>query len=229
MMKRALLSLLIVALLSGQTCTTSPETAPTDSVTGYRKVTLTGTISTDINDAMIHLEPGEGLTAIEYAGEFSIELWFPANGGTAIQQRCTVALVEGGYTAEYYGDPAQCVFTPLEGAYTPRPFELEATLTVDGIYLNDLPADELTIHLAQPISDVIQVHTECGGAPAIIPDPAAYSTLSLYWYDNTWVLPMRLNVQRNTTVEDWPLVAPYETSLLNATQTGIEVLVDSLE
>jgi len=227
-MKRCFFCILAIALLTGQSCPVETDPSP-DGASGYRKVTLTGTIQTDFNEATLNLAPNEGLTVMEYAGAFSIELWFPMEGGEAVQQRCTIALSEGGYTAEYYGSATPCVYTPLEGSYTPRPFELEATLTPNGIYENDIPVDELRIHLTQPLSDVIQVNIVCTGAPAVLPDPATYAALSTYWYANTLIIPIRLNVFSSDSYEDYPLLPPYDSYYVDITQTELEEIVSSLE
>ena len=39
----------------------------TDS--GYRKVTIAGTVATDHNEATVDLDPGEGMTLFEYVGD----------------------------------------------------------------------------------------------------------------------------------------------------------------
>jgi len=228
MMKRGAFCVLAVVLLTGQTCPVETEPSP-DGASGYRKVTLTGTIQTDFNEATLNLGSGEGLTVMEYAGTYSFELWFPMAGGQAVQQQCWIALTEGGYTAEYYGTATPCVYTPLDGSYAPRYFELEATLTPNGIYENDVPVDELSIHLTHPLSDIITVNIDCGGAPADMPDPTTYAALSTYWYANTLTIPIQLNVFSSNSYEGYPLLPPYDTYDVDITQTELEETVSSLE
>jgi len=91
-MKRLAFCIGILVLLPGQVCNVEPPTQENgnDMASGYRKITLSGTIGSDHNQASVDLDEGEGLTTFEYTGNYNIELWFPAEGGAAVQQNNTI-------------------------------------------------------------------------------------------------------------------------------------------
>ena len=201
-----------------------------ESSSGYRKVTLAGTVTTDNDEASVNLEPGAGMTAFEYIGDYQIELWFPMAGGEAVQQRNWIALREGGHIPVYYGTATECDYTPYADAYEERSFELEATLTLNGLLLDDEPADELSIHLPTWPSYPITVNVLCPfGTPADVTDPGPYTQLLLYWYMNTIVQAMQLDRVTTNTWTDIPMIPPYGMYFLTVSQNANYTSVSSLD
>ena len=187
--------------------------------TGYRKVTLAGTVTTDNNEATVELEPGEGMTLFEYIGDYQMEFWFPMGGGEVVQQRCWIALREGGYIPVYYGIADECDYSPHADAYEEREMTLEATLTLNGLLLDDEPADELAIHLPVWPMDIITVTVQCPfGVPADTLDPGPYTQLQLHWHMDTIVQAVQLDEVSTDTWTDIPMMPPYDMFYLNVSQ-----------
>jgi len=229
-MKRFALCIGGLLLLTGQQCDVPVEiTDDSGSGSGYRKVTLTGTVHTDCNEASVALSGGQGLKAFEYTGNYTMELWFPMAGGEAVQQRNTMVLTA--YQEVCFGSAVcNCSLTPAPSAYEERTFELEATLTLNGIYENDLPADELSIHLADLPIDPITVTAVCGtGAPGDYSDPSTYSSLMMYFYMNTLVSPIRVDDHVTNTWEGYPLSHYDDMYFVDITETRDYTIVSSLD
>jgi len=199
------------------------------SASGYRKVTLAGTITTDNNAASVDLEPGEGLTAFEYIGDYQMELWFPMAGGEAVQQRNWVVLREGGYIPVYYGTATECAYTPHPDAYEEREMVLEATLTLNNLLVDGEPADELSLHLPDYPMDTVMVNVDCGGAPADVPDPGVYTQLQLYWHMQTLVYGIQLDEVATNTWTDVPMMPPYDMYYLTVSQNRSYEIVPTLD
>lgn len=196
----------------------------------YLKITLAGTITTDNNEASVHLEPDEGMTAFEYISDYSIELWFPGIGGEAIQQRNWIAMREGGYIPVYYGSVTKCTYTPYPNAYEEKSFELEATLTLNGLLLDDEPADELALHLPALPSYVVTVSVLCPfGVPADVADPGPYTQPLMYWYMNTIVQAFQLDRVTTNTWTDVPMMPSDDKYYLNISQNANYTTVTNLD
>ncbi len=196
----------------------------------YLKVPLAGTISTDNNEASVHLDTGEGMTAFEYISDYSIELWFPGIGGEAIQQRNWIALREGGYIPVYYGTATECDYAPYPNAYDEKSFELEATLTLNGLLLDGEPADELSLHLPALPSDAVTVSVLCpSGVPADVTDPGPYTQPLMYWYMDTIVQAFQLDRVMTNSWTDVPMMPSDDKYYLDISQNANYTTVANLE
>lgn len=183
---------------------------------GYRRVSLAGTMYATLNTSTMGDFTGD---AFEYVGTYSIELWFPAEGGKAVEQRNTIQLTE--YQDLFFGesDCRPCEWALDEEAYQPLSFDLDAVLTLNGISENDQPADELTIQLQQ--LPVVNLHGICtcpcpGSAPGDFNDPAAMIALTS-WFNQKLVYAVQLNSLKENTIEDFPVSPMYNVDIPDET------------
>ena len=174
------------------------------SGTDYRYVSFSGEISTQPN---FDTDPDFTGDCFEYTGEYSVELWFPADGGDAVQQRNTIVLTEFNPLYRGSGECRPCEWTPESSAYTPLEFELDADLTLNSITEGDQTVDELIYHLSTvpQKSFTVAVDCPCPGSMDTYPDPAAYPQLLSYFMFQTLRNPIQLNVLETNTVEDFPI------------------------
>lgn len=228
MRTRMIFALAMLVMLPGQACDpTNPVGDDATPQEGYRKITLTGTIHTKNNEASATQEVGDGLTVFEYTGDFTMELWFPMEGGSVVQQRNTISLNEGGYVAVYYGNATRCDYTPASNAYDPVSFELEATLTLNSIFENDIPTDELRIRVKALPQQTITVTAACPyGVPGDYLDPAVYSSLLMYYYIDHIVIPIRVGDNQTNSWDDYPINPLF---FVDITQTETCDIVPDLE
>ena len=165
---------------------------------------------------------------MEYGGEYSIELWFPLEGGAAVQQRNTLTLTE--YRDRFIGDSQchPCEWTLDPGAYDPVSFNLDATLSLESITEGERVADELVYRLTDvpviPVSGTVKC--PCPGAADTFIDPAVYSTLS-NWFIQGVRNPIHLNALENNTVEDFLAGPMYVTNIPD--ESLFYTIVDDLE
>lgn len=180
------------------------ETTAEDAVpqSGYRYVSFSGTISTALNTASMGDFTG---TAFEYSGDYSVELWFPLEGGEAVQRRNTMVLTE--FKDLYFGDQSctPCEWVLDDSTFEPIPFTLDAALNLNAIGEGDQPADELAYQLAEMPQAVITGIVSCpcpGSAPGGFTDPAAFPQM-LGWFMQKLVNPIHLNVLEINSVENF--------------------------
>ena len=175
-----------------------------DAESGYRYVSFSGAISTSLNtDAMGDFTG----TAFEYTGDYKVELWFPIEGGEAVQQRNTIVLTE--FRDLYFGDTSctPCEWTLDDNAFEPVSFELDASLNLEGLMENDQPADELVYQLPKLPTATIGGTVICPcpqSASDEFSDPAAYPQL-LAWFLQKLVDPIHLNSLETSTTEKFPI------------------------
>ncbi|MBC8504971.1 MAG: hypothetical protein ISR58_11555 [Anaerolineales bacterium] len=184
----------------------SQEIQPADSggetEAGYRYVSFSGTINTALNSELIGDFAG---TAFEYSGDYGIELWFPIEGGQAVQQRNSIVLTE--FKDLYFGDIpcSPCDWKLDENAYEPVQFELNASLNLTAIEENNQPADELVYQLIDIPRAAITGIVECpceNSAPDDFSDPAAFTQM-LGWFMGKLVNPIHLSVIETNSVENY--------------------------
>jgi len=205
----------------------SERRAASDS--GYRKVTIAGTINIRPNPEAVTDFTG---TATTYDGEYTFELWFPPEGGEIVQQHNTVTLTDVGY--EYFGDVGctPCTATLDESTAGPVEFPVDATLTLNAATKNGQPADVLTLKVAAPPAHEVTYSALCscaGARPGDVTDPAAYPVLSYYWYFETQTWTVQLDTPQAQSVENHVL-APAEVSLVTIPQERLTyTTVSSLE
>ena len=169
---------------------------------GYRYVSFSGTISTALNTASMGDFTGK---AFEYSSDYSVELWFPLEGGEAVQQRNTIGLTE--FKDLYFGDQSctPCEWVLDNSTFEPVSFTLDATLNLNAIEEGDQPADELVYQLAEMPQAVITGIVSCpcpGSAPGEFTDPAAFPQM-LGWFMQKLVNPIHLNVLETNSVENF--------------------------
>ncbi len=171
---------------------------------GYRYVSFSGTVSTSLNTAAMGDFTG---TAFEYGGEYRVELWFPIEGGEAVQQRNSIALTE--FRDLYYGDTSctPCEWALDDNAFEPVSFTMEASLNLNAVMEDDQTADELVYQLAELPQAVITGVVQCpcpGSAPDDFSDPAAYLQ-TLGWFMQKLANPIHLNVLEINSVESFAI------------------------
>lgn len=174
------------------------------SESGYRYVSFSGSIFTALNSDLMGDFTG---TAFEYSGDYSIELWFPMQGGEAVQQRNSITLTE--FKDLYFRDDTctPCDWILDKSAYEPVKFELDASLNIEGIREDDQTADELVYQLSTIPGDAITGIVQCpceGSAPDEFVDPAAYTQM-LGWFMQGIRNPIHLNVLESNTVENFAI------------------------
>jgi hypothetical protein len=185
----------------------SPEPATQanpDSASGYRYISFSGAIRTTLNEEPMGDFTG---TAFEYAGDYSVELWFPIQGGEVVQQRNTMAL--SGFYDLYYGDQTcvPCEWTLDASAFESVSFEMDASLTLEGIMEDGETVDELVYQLAAPPMKTLTGTTQCpcpGAVEGPITDPAAFPQL-FAWFLQGITDPVHLNSVSTTSVELFPI------------------------
>jgi hypothetical protein len=171
---------------------------------GYRYVSFSGTIRTTLNEELMGDFTG---TAFEYAADYSIELWFPMAGGTAVQQRNTIALTE--FHDLYYGDQTcvPCQWTLDTASFEPLSFDLDASLTLEGIMEGDETVDELAYQLTSPPTKVLTGTALCpcpGAIEGDITDPAAFPQL-FAWFMQGITDPVHFQSLSASSVEMFPI------------------------
>jgi len=174
--------------------------SPDTSGSGYRYVSFSGAISTALNTAAMGDFTG---TAFEYSSDYSVELWFPMEGGPALQQRNTITLTE--FKDLYFGDLTcvPCEWTLDESAFEPFSFTLEASLNLNAIEEDDQPADELVYQIVEVPRAVITGIVGCPcGTPGDFSDPAAIPQM-LGWFMQKLVNPIHLNAIETNSVKDF--------------------------
>lgn len=167
---------------------------------GYRYVSFSGTIDTTLNTATMGDFTGD---AFEYAGAYSIELWFPLDGGEVVQQRNSITLTE--YRDLFFGDPEcrPCEWNLDNSAFEPVEFALEASLNLNAMEEGDQTADELVYQLVEIPQVIVGGIVQCpcpGSAPGDIFDPAAFPVLTS-WFTQKLVNPIHLNAIESNSVE----------------------------
>ena len=175
-----------------------------ESAGGYRYISFSGTLRTTLNEEPMGDFTG---TAFEYAGDYSVELWFPIQGGQAVQQRNTMVL--SGFYDLYYGDQTcvPCEWMLDTSAYEPLAFELDAALTLEGIMEDGETVDELTYQLAAPPVKVLSGTAQCpcpGAVEGPISDPAAFPQL-FTWFMQGITDPVKLNSVSSSSVDLFPI------------------------
>lgn len=170
---------------------------------GFRYVSSSGTIETHANLAASGDFSGD---YFEYSGFYSIELWFPMEGGKAVQQRNSITLTE--FKALFQGESScrPCDWEPEEQAYQPVNFDLEAVLNLDGVIENNKSTDEVVYQLIKvpQQSFSVSVSCPCPGSQADYTDSAAYQQL-LGWFFQKLVNPIQLNALETNQVEEFTL------------------------
>lgn len=180
-----------------------PAESGTQLDTGYRYVSFSGTVFTSLNTEGMGDFSG---TAFEYSGKYSIELWFPIEGGEAVQQRNDIVLTE--YKDLYFGDLSctPCEWVLNESAFEPVEFGLDATLNLNALQEDGQPADELVYQLSGVPGAVITGVVQCpcpNSAPDDFTDPSAFTQM-LTWFMQKLANPIRLNVLETNSVENYP-------------------------
>ncbi len=171
--------------------------------TGYRYVSFSGTVFTSLNTEGMGDFAG---TAFEYSGEYGIELWFPIEGGEAVQQRNNIVLTE--FKDLYFGDLSctPCEWALNESAFDPVVFSLDATLNLNAIEEDGQLVDELVYKLSGVPGAAITGVVQCpcpNSAPDDFTDPSAFTQM-LTWFMQKLVNPIRLNALETNSVENYP-------------------------
>jgi hypothetical protein len=185
----------------------SPATdgqADADSASGYRYISFSGAMRTTLNEEPMGDFTG---TAFEYAGDYSVELWFPIQGGEVVQQRNTMML--SGFYDLYYGDPTctPCEWTLDASAFEPLSFDLDASLTLEGIMEDGETVDELVYQLTAPPMKTLTGTAQCpcpGAVEGPITDPAAFPQL-FTWFMQGITDPVKLNAISSSSVDLFPI------------------------
>ena len=188
------------------------QSSVVEAETGYRRVSLMGTINTHLNTSTMGDFTGD---AFEYTGAYSIELWFPLEGGKPVKQRNTITLTE--YNDLFFGesDCRPCDWDLNESAYQPVSFDLDATLTLDVMMEGGQLADELVFQILTPpmVSIGGIVNCPCPGAvPDEFTDPSAIPVL-MSWFYQKLAYPLQLNFLRETSVEAFPISPMYDAEI----------------
>jgi len=166
---------------------------------GYRYVSVIGSIETAQNEEIMAGFVG---IAFDYAANYSIELWFPIEGGKAVQQRNTITLTE--FRDLYYGNSGcpPCDWNLDASSFEALPFELEASLNLGILEVGGRTADELVYELTVIPQKAITGIVQCTcGDPDDFFDPAAFPVL-LSWFMQKLVNPIFLNELVSNTVEN---------------------------
>jgi hypothetical protein len=180
----------------------SENAAAQDS--GYRYVSFSGTIQTSLNTDSMGDFTG---IAFEYSGEYSIEIWFPMEGGQAVQQRNSFVLTE--FHDLYFGDATctPCEWTLDDSSFEATEFSLEASLILESIEEDGQLADELVYQLTEMPQAVISGVVGCpcpGSTPDNFTDPGGHAQL-MAWFMQQLVNPIRLNVLETNQTEQFPV------------------------
>ncbi len=191
---------------------------------GYRYVSVIGSIETAQNEEI--MAGFEGI-AFDYAANYSIELWFPIEGGKAVQQRNTITLTE--FRDLYYGNPrcTPCDWNLDASSFEALSFELETSLNLGVFEVGGRIADELVYELTVIPQKTITGIVQCPcGDPGDIFDPAAFPVL-LSWFTQKLANPVFLNETISNTVENNML---YPAVIINIPEEKVSYLiVPSLE
>lgn len=179
---------------------------------GYRKVSFSGTINTSLNTATMGDFTGD---AFEYTADYSVELWFPPDGGEAIKQHNTLILTE--YNDLFFGEPQcrPCEWVLNPDAFEPYSFELQAALNLNGIMEGDEPADELVYQLNTIPDKTLTGIVSCpcpGAVPDEFSDPAALPALAA-WFMQKMVNPIHLGAPETNTVDHFPISPIYDVNI----------------
>lgn len=183
------------------------ESQPRDSEkpnSGFRYVSFSGAISTALNTDTMGDFSG---TAFEYSGEYKVELWFPMQGGDAVQQRNYITFTQ--LHDLYFGDTTctPCEWALDENSFEPVEFQLEASLNLGGIQEDGQPADELAYQLTELPQATISGVVSCpcpGAVPDDYADPGAHLQM-LTWFMHGITNPIHLNSVESNTVEMFPI------------------------
>jgi len=178
----------------------NPQEMPED---GYRYVSFSGTVQSLADFSTAGDFAGD---YFEYSGAYSIEIWFPMEGGEAVQQRNTIQLTEFIPLVMGELECRPCQWVPEEAAYQPLHFELDTALNLEAVTEDGKPADELVYQLTNipQKSFSVMVDCPCPGVPAAHDDPAAYPQL-LAWFYQKLVNPIQLNVLETNQVESYSI------------------------
>ncbi|MBI9047668.1 MAG: hypothetical protein JEZ06_24495 [Anaerolineaceae bacterium] len=191
----------------------------------YRKVSFSGTIITSLNQELMGDFTGD---AFEYSGDYSIELWFPLEGGQAIKQRNSIVLTD--FRDLYIGesDCRPCTWQLDDSAFIPYSFKLDTQLNLETYMEENEPADELVTQLMEIPLVTIQgfVECPCPGSGDTFSDPAAYPALMTYFMQKLVHVIQIQSIETHTT-QDFPASPMFNISIPE--ETLAYVMVDNLE
>jgi hypothetical protein len=106
-----------------------------------------------------------------------------------------------------------CDWDLYESAYEPVSFDLEASLNLEGIMENDIPADELVYQLTQVPMATIGGVVQCPcGEPDEFTDPAAYPALTI-WFMQKLVHIIHLDMLEQNSVDSFPAGPMYNITI----------------
>jgi hypothetical protein len=187
----------LFALLIGAGCTNGDEgnLNETKTAENYRKVSITGTVTTRHSGAM---DPEtSGLVACLATGTYEINLWFPAAGGQALKQDNKLSIAE--VNCPNFGNARACATSLNDSAHELKAFEVNAELFPDAIKSSDgnsqSTADQLnfsTLPLSNPPTTNTTILCE-GSTPSTISDYGSfYNQIIGPFAISTWSLTTKI-------------------------------------
>ena len=171
-------------------------------MTEYRFVGFSGEIETRLTSHAALQLNGE---ASEYAGEYSVKLWFPPEGGKPLRQENLLQLISRRQL--HPGRGARGLKWQREiSRRRPVPFRLDAHLQLESVQHSGPSADELVYQLNTPAPEHLEEasYLSCPGTPESVCDLTAYTQLSA-WFFQQRVRPLRLGCVEHFSVEDFPI------------------------
>ncbi len=185
---------------------TSPDLGPekVDS-SDYRYVGYTGTIFAAVDETAVSSSGTWDL--FDYTGQYSINLWFPPEGGNAVFQHNTIALIS--YENRHFGSTtcSPCEWMLDTGYDTVVNFELVATLELEGLQEEDEVIDSLTVQLAALPAVELHGTVTCPcppGTAQTYQDPTAYPTMLSFFLERM-VKPVKLDRLATNSWEAYPV------------------------
>jgi len=168
----------------------------------YRFVGFFGEIETRLTSHAALQLNGE---ASEYAGEYSVKLWFPPGGGKPLRQENWLQLISRRQL--HPGGGARGLKWQREiSRQRPVPFRLDARLQLESVRHSGPAADELVYQLITPAPEHLEEasYLSCPGTPECVRDLTAYTQLSA-WFFQQRVRPLQLDCVEHFSVKDFPI------------------------
>ncbi|MFH1089301.1 MAG: hypothetical protein V1716_02665 [Candidatus Uhrbacteria bacterium] len=191
----------LFALLIGAGCTNGEEDNLNETKTtgNYRKVSITGTVTTRHSGAM---DPEtSGLVACLATGTYEINLWFPKDGGQALKQDNKLSVAE--VNCPNFGNARACTTSLADSAHELKSFEVSAELFPNAVKSsndnNQSTADQLNFSaspLSNPPTTNVTIWCE-GSTPSTISDYGSFYNQTIGPFAiSTWSLTTKIGEEQ---------------------------------
>jgi hypothetical protein len=187
-MKKLFFILLVLPLVLGGGCSKNNEPPTIPTTEGYRKVVITGTVTTKYGG---DLQGTSGFVNCLASGTYEINLWFSEAGGQALKQENELVIAD--VICPAFGSAQACSVTLPGAAHQVRSFDVVAKLYPDAAKGLDASgkvetvADQIDV-TAQPSATppTIEMTKTCGSQTSTTSDYGmSYNQILLPFMD-TW-------------------------------------------